>query len=108
MGGGKQNRHRPSLGDPEDRRSLAARRVHHGLHVVHRLLQRRRPAEPIGEALPALVEDDQPREGGEATEEAGDRRLLPDELDVGHEPGHEDQFQRPFTVHLVRDAGAIG
>ncbi len=108
VAGGEERRHRPALGDAHDRPAPAAGRVHHRPHVVHRLLQGRRPPRPIGEALAALVEDDQPREGGEAAQEPRDLRLLPDQLDVGDEPGDEHEVQRPLAVDLVGNAGPGG
>jgi hypothetical protein len=108
VGGGEEHRHRASLGDPEDRRALAAGGVHHRLQVVHRLLQGRRPPGPVGEALLALVEDDEPRERGEATEEAGDRGISHVHLHVGDETGDEDEVERALPVHLVGDADPAG
>ncbi len=40
--------------------------VHHGAYVVHACLERRRADDAVGHAGAALVEEDQPREGGEA------------------------------------------
>jgi hypothetical protein len=108
MGGGEQRRHRPALGDREYRRALAAGSVHHGGDIVHRLLQRRRPPESVGKPLAALVEDQQPRERRQPAQEAGERRLFPDQLDVGDEARHEDEVQRPLPVDLKGDADAVG
>ena len=108
VGGGEEGRHRPALRDSYEGRAPAGSRFHHRLQVAHRLLQARRVAGPVGKPLAALVEDDQPREGGQAAQKARRRRILPQQLDVGDEARHQDQVERTFAVHLVGDVDSVG
>jgi hypothetical protein len=100
---GEQERHWSSLGDAEERGSLAAHGIHHGPHVIHPLLERRDAANAIGEPRPALVEPDEPRERAQALEEAGRPRMLPLIFQVRHEAGDDDEAERPASRHLVGD-----
>ena len=61
------------------------------------------PATAVGQPGAALVEEDQARERGEPLEEARAARLLPVQLEVGDEPGHEDQVDRAVADDLVGD-----
>jgi hypothetical protein len=71
MGGGEQRRHRPSLERAEHGGPLGARRLHHGQHVVHELLERGGADHRVGEAGAAPVEHDEAREAAHALERRG-------------------------------------
>ena len=105
MGRGEQRAHRAALGDTEQRRALGARRVHHRANVADPLLEDRKLVHrhPVGETHAALVEQQQPRERGEAVEEPSLSRILPGELDVTHPTGNEDEVDRPLAEDLVGD-----
>ena len=57
--GREQHAHRPTLGNPEERRPLRPRGVHHCPNVVDPLLEGRHLADRVREPGAALVEDDQ-------------------------------------------------
>ena len=62
MAGGEEERQRPTLGHSEDRGPFGVRGVHHGADVIHPGLVVGQPVLSVGEACPALVEQDQARE----------------------------------------------
>ena len=64
--------------------------VHHGQHVVHPGLQVRDARRSVGHAGAPLVEPDQPAHRAEPLEEQRVVRVLPVQLQVGDEPGDED------------------
>ena len=105
----EEDRHRPSLVVPEQRRSLGAHGVHHRAHVVHPRLQVGNAPVSVREAGTALVQTDEARERGQPLEEGRVARLLPVELEVAGESGHEDEVERPVARHLVgdRDVAAL-
>jgi hypothetical protein len=49
----------------------------------------------VGQPRAAAVHDDQPREAGQAGEEAREPRVLPDVLDVADERADGQQVDRP-------------
>jgi hypothetical protein len=81
--------------------------VHHSTNVIALELENRRLPASIGQAHPAHVEQDQPREAGEALQEAGPWRVLPHHLDVRPDTGGIDEVDRPVTDDLVGDRGPI-
>ena len=105
----EEDRHRPSLVVPEQRRSLGAHGIHHRAHVVHPRLEVGDAAVSVREAGTALVEADEARERGQPFEERCVARLLPVELEVAGEPWHEDEVEWPVARDLVgdRDVAAL-
>ena len=100
---GEEHRHRSALGDAEERRALRARRVHHRPHVVHSRLEARDPADAIGEAGAALVEQDQAPHRRQPLVEVDVAAVLPRQLDVRHEPGHDHDVVLALADNLERD-----
>ena len=105
VGRGEKGAHRPAFGDPEERRLPGARRVHHGAHVIHALLERRQVGigDPVGHPGAPLVEENQARKRGQAVQKAGDERILPLVLDVRDPAAHDDQVERRIAHDLVGD-----
>ena len=101
--GREQDAHRDALRDPEQRRPLRARGVHHGTYVVHALLERRRLRHRIRQSRAPPVEVDHPGERREAVEEPRRRLVLPDQLDVREIPVDQDQIEVALAEHLVGD-----
>jgi hypothetical protein len=62
---------------PYERCAFRASRLHDREHVAHASLELGDPGRPIRRADPALVEDDQPREGGKAPVESLHERKPP-------------------------------
>lgn len=104
MRGGEQHRHRPALQQTEHRRPLRSGGVEHCDHVVHLLLERRRAPEPVREAGLAAVEQDQPREGGHALEEAPHQRLGEQVLELREGLRDVEEVERPVAEHPVGQA----
>jgi hypothetical protein len=103
MGRREERAHRPALGVPEERRPLGADGVHHRPDVVHPGLEVRQVGHAIREPGAPLVEEDQPREGRQPLEEPAARGLLPEDLEVRHPAGDEDEVPRRIAQHLVGD-----
>ena len=99
----EQDRHRHALRDAHEHGALGADRVHHRAHVVHPFLERDRSDVAIGETEAALVEADQTAERRQPAEEAGDRRVLPLDVEMAREPLHQHQVEVALAEHLVRD-----
>ena len=103
VGGGEEQRHRAALGDAEEGGPLDSDRIHDGPHVVHAVLERVDPGDPVGEPRAPLVEADEPREGAQPLEEVSRPRVLPLVFEMGHEAGDEDEVDRPGARDLVGD-----
>jgi hypothetical protein len=58
---------------------------------------------PIRAARSAPVEGDDTRERGKSFKHPCRRLVLPDQLDVGGEPGHDDEIELAATEDLVGD-----
>lgn len=101
--GREEAAHRASLRVAEERRELAADGVQHRANVVHARLEIGKSDRPIRETGAALVEQDQPRERGEAPEQVGIARLLPVDVEVGDESGDEHEVERPLAHDLEGD-----
>ena len=82
----------------EQRGALAAGRVEHGVDVAELGLDGQLAV--VGQPRAAAVHDDQPRETGQAVEEARQARVLPDVLDVVDVRADEQQVERPVAVDL--------
>ena len=96
----EQDRHRPTLRLPEQGCSLGADRVHRPAHVVHALFERPE-RDVVGEPHSALVEQDQPRERGEALAEAASRRISPHRTEMREEAVDEHEVRRTASEDLV-------
>ena len=107
VGRGEEKFHRPALGKAHESRPLRAGGVHHRADVVHPLLESRELVYGyrIPESGASLVPENETSEGGEPAKEAGGRRLLPDELEVGDPAMEKDQIERALAKHLVGDVG---
>ena len=105
IGRGEQDRHRPAFRGAEQHGALRANRVHHGAHVVHPGLEVRQMmrVDPVGKPGAALVEQDEAAEGTEPPQQMGVARVLPMDVQVGDEAGHEHQVDRPVADHLIGD-----
>src|SRR5437762_502694 len=75
--------------------------------VPNARLERRDVRDRIGDARAGLVEDHEPREGGQALEEAGDAAIRPLEVEVRHPAPAPDEGDRPVPHDLVPDAHTI-
>ena len=101
---GEQEADRSTLGHTEQRRPIASDGVHHRADVVHPLLEARCTYDAVRETVAALVEHDDACERREALEELGIAGQFVKELDVGDDPGNEDEITRAVTDHLVSHA----
>ncbi len=70
IGRREQDAHWTALGNPEDRWAIRTGRVHHGMQVVHPLIQRRHMRDGIRQAGTALVPSYEPSLFGELFEES--------------------------------------
>jgi len=61
VGGAEEQAHRPAFGAPHQGGAFRADRVHHGAHIVHPLVERRKLGvrDTVGEPGAAFVEEDQ-------------------------------------------------
>src|SRR5439155_2713241 len=84
--------------------------VDYGSDVVHPSLECRKLVQPdrVRHARPALVEEDQPTERSQASEEAGVVALFPLPLDVVPPVAHEHDADGPVPDDLVRDVPLLG
>ena len=95
-----------ALAQAEKRGAPAARGIEHRQNVVNLFLQRWKVNRPVRKPCPSHVQDDQPRERGEPTQEPGERRLLKLELNVAEATLKQDQIDRPAAHDPVGDVGA--
>src|ERR1700730_6917177 len=100
--GGEHQTHWAALRPAIDRRALRARRIHHRAHITDPFFERLF-CDPIGEPLPALIENDHPGEGGEPFEQMLVARHLPQELDVREGAGDQHDVTRPVAENAVGD-----
>jgi hypothetical protein len=100
---GEENRHRTALRVADERRRLAADRVHDRADVIHPRLEVRQPDRAIGQSGAALVEADQAGERAEPVQHVRRGRVRPVVVEVRHEAGNEDEVERPVAGHLVGD-----
>jgi hypothetical protein len=105
--GGEVLSHQPALGHAMDVGAVPADGVQQADDVTDALIGGRGDVEPVGQADTALVEQHHGDVPGQAFERAAEQLVLPDDLDVGEQPGHE-QHRRPVAEELVGDAGAVG
>ena len=101
--GGEQDAHRGALGDAEQGGPLRAGRVHHGAHVVHALLERRRLRDRVRQPGPATVEVDDARERAQALQNRGRPLVLPHQLDVARIAVDQYEIEVARAEHLVGD-----
>lgn len=86
------HRHRRALRQSHESRALGVGRLHDGLDVLDPFLEKLGLLQGVRQPGAALVEEDQPREGGQSLEEARARRLRQEGLDVRDETGYEDEI----------------
>ena len=101
--GGEEDAHRPALREAEQRRPLAAGGVHHRPNVVHARLEVGQSARPVGQPVPRLSKRIRRENDASRSRKCAMRRVLPVELEVGDEPGHEHEVERALADHLVGD-----
>jgi len=87
----------------DHRGALGTDRIHHSADVVHTGFEIRRAADPVRQACPALVEQDDTRKCREPGKKADPGGVLPPKIEVGHEARYKHQVQRPAARHLVGD-----
>jgi hypothetical protein len=104
-GPGEQQRGRARVQLGHDRRPLGADLVLDRLQVFGERLPRGQGAEREGVGGPraAPVEQDQPAEGRQPSEEQADARVLPCDVDVPIAPADQDQVGRTLAEDLVGD-----
>jgi hypothetical protein len=73
--GGEQGGERHLMRESQDPRSLGTDRVEHGQHVVDAVLERRRAGDPVRQAEPSDVHQDEPGERGQALDPPADHGL---------------------------------
>jgi hypothetical protein len=106
---GKERRQRPALGDAEQGRPLRPGRVQDCADVVHASLQIRQAVgrDAIGEAGPALVEEDEPPQRGKPAVEGREPRIFPAGLEGADPAVDEHEVDRPVAHDLVRDPDVV-
>src|SRR5215204_284974 len=97
----------PPLRDTKYDSALAANRIHHRSHVIHTLLQRRDTSHPVREPSTPLVQEDEPREGGEALRKPNNRGYFPVMLEVRNKAGHEHHVEGTVAKHLIGDVSIV-
>ena len=100
---GEQHRERAAFRLAHHRGPLAADGVQDRADVVHPLLERRRAGDAVGHAHPALVEEDQARELGQALAVAPELRQLPADLEVREATLGVDEVDGPVADDAVGD-----
>ena len=103
VGRGEENAHRRPLGEPVEGSTARGDCVHDRPNVVHARLQRRGSADAVGHARAALVEPNQPAEGGQFLEKGREARHGPVELEVRDVARDEHEVERPLAGDLVGD-----
>jgi hypothetical protein len=103
MGDRERDAEAPAVGHTEQGSPLRAGRIHHGPDIVHPLGQAGRPRDRIRQPRAPLVEEDHPGEGRKPPQKPGQVRLLPGELNVRDEAGHEHQIKRAIAESLIGD-----
>ena len=94
-----------ALGVAQDGCPLDADRIHDDAHVLDSLLHRWGPGDRVGEPCAGLVEQDQLRERGEATQHRARRGIAPEERHVRDDPADQNEVDRTLAHNLVSDAG---
>jgi len=100
---GEDRRHRPSLGEPEQRRPLDLGSVEDGANVVDPLIHRHRHHHAVRHPGAPLVESDQSREGRERLVEPPRQSVLQLQLEMRHPAGDVDEVGGSIAEHLKRD-----
>jgi hypothetical protein len=103
IAGGEEERQRSPLADAEQGRALGARAVEREADAFEQALRDGQLGRAQRDGRHLVIEADQAREGGEAGEEVGERRLLPGVLEVGVEAREQDQIGRAVAYDLVGD-----
>ena len=101
VGRREHDRHRTTLGHPVERGPLEPRGVHDRADVVHPILDAAEADGAVREPRSPLVEHDHPRVLTTILELLRDRQV-PHQVQVRHEPGHDDDVDAR-AVLAVRD-----
>ena len=107
MAGRVEDRHRSTLGVPEQHGPLGPGGVHDRHHVAHAGLEIGECAGAVRHAGPSLVEPDQAGEGAEAVQEVGVPSFGPVEHEVRDEPGDQHQVDVARAGDLVGDVEVV-
>ena len=100
---GEQGGHQGAFARAHDDRPLGPDGVEDGTDVVHALLHGSPSLDPLGEAHPPLVEQDEPRECREAIAERPVALVVEEDGEVGHRSLNEDQVDRAVAQGRVRE-----
>jgi hypothetical protein len=106
-GRGIEQRHRPALGYPEQRRAFAPDLVQDCLNVVHALLKGEDLRASIRHAGAPLIEQDDAAERAEAPEKCTVVGRLPDRVNVRNKAGNEQQVERTLAENLIGDMNVV-
>ena len=102
IGRGEQDAHRAALGDAEQRCGVDPDRIHHGVQVVHPLVEWRHVSHRIGQPGAALVPHDQPGPAGEAFDERHERqRRVGPQVDIAEPAGDPHQRGVALAEHAI-------
>ena len=107
VGRGEQDAHRRAFRVAEQHGLRRPGGAHHGAHVSHALLERQVAYRAVRQAGVALVEQDQPAERRQALEEPGRVRALPQQVEVTHQAGDEQDVPVALAENLVGDVHAV-
>jgi hypothetical protein len=107
MGRGQQQCQAATGVAAEERRPPRPDGRHHATHVVHLVVEGVPGRPPVGQTIAQPVEQDQPGERRQLVQEAGERRVLPDEPQVGGPPEQEDEVQVALAHHLVGEPASV-
>ena len=105
--GREQDAHRAALGVAEQHGPVRTARPHHRAHVLDALLGRVLPGGPVGQPGIALVEHDQPAERGQPPVEPRRVRVLPPQVEVADQAGHDHDVPVALAEDLVGDVHAV-
>ena len=107
VGRGEQDAHRRAFRVAEQHGLRRPGGAHHGAHVSHALRERQVAYRAVRQAGVALVEQDQPAERRQALEEPGRVRALPQQVEVAHQAGDEQDVPVALAENLVGDVHAV-
>ena len=93
---------------PDKHRPLGSSAVQDSAKVVRPHVEVGRTENPVGEARPAFVEQDDPRECREPLEKMSSPGSLELDLEVPRHPERVHEVDRPFATHLIGDVHAVG
>ena len=102
MGGREEERHLRRVAVRDEGRLHGVRGVHHRADVLHPVLRGDGLlGHAVGEADPAHVEPEHPREARQPVDDLLDEALLPEHLEMARPVEDEDDVARPAADDLV-------